>query len=132
MMVLHCILVMLSWFVAPDEVETALKNREKLKPYQVQCHPDSVPSACIDDAVDMSLVKKFFTAEAWRVVEVVMKAKADSNIYSCGICSHTLGSESISCDTCLKWFDFKCVGIKTSPKALHWFCRDCRSLYATK
>ena len=57
-------LVMLSWFVGFEEVETALKTKKRIEENQVECHPDLVPSACMEDAVDMKLVRKYFTVHA--------------------------------------------------------------------
>ncbi len=114
---LWCFTVMLSWFVAADEVDKALKARERIEEHQVECHPELVPSACIDDLVDIKLVRKYFTADAWTAVENVVKAKAKSKIYTCGICMHKLGKQSIGCDGCLKWFDFKMCCAESSTKS---------------
>jgi hypothetical protein len=129
---------MLLWLVTVEAVEKALKMKERIdrfylvfQEHQVECHPDLVTMACIDDTVDMKLVKKYLTVDAWKAVESVMKAKTRSKIYSCGVCKHKLGKQSISCDGCLNWFDFKCVGLNAAPKANHWFYRDCRAMYAT-
>lgn len=122
---------MLSWFVAADEVDIALTMKQPIRLTQMQCHADLIPRACIDAAVDMRLVRKYFTDDAWEAVEAVLTAKAKSKLYTCGFCNHKLGKQSVACDSCLKWYDFKCVALKTAPKASRWFCRDCRSLYSS-
>ena len=33
--------------------------------------------------------------------------------------------ESISCDSCLEWYHWKCVGLSKPPKAKYWFCCFC-------
>ena|SRR6218665_3911295 len=124
--------VVLSWFVNYDEVEKALKERQRIEEHHVQCHPDLVPSASIDDVVDVKTVRKFFTPDAWRAVENVLKAKAKCKIFTCGICFNKLGKQSVCCDSCLKWFDFKCVALKAAPKVVHWYCRGCRSLCSSQ
>lgn len=123
---------MLSWFVAATEVESALKKEYKIDEDQVQCRPELVPSACIEEEVDMPLVRHYFTDRAWQAVEVVMSAKSNSDVHTCGACRHTLGVQSVGCDCCLRWFDFKCVGLKAAPKASRWFCRGCRASFTSQ
>lgn len=119
---------MLSWFVAREDLQAATKRVRKITEDQVQSNPDLVPSACIDETVDMRAVRKFFTDSAWQVVEAVLTTKSLDNVYTCGSCLNALGAQSVSCDGCLLWFDFKCVALKAAPKASRWFCLECRSI----
>lgn len=63
---------MLSWFLSTEDVEPALKLQRKLIVDQVQRHPDLVPSACIDDKVEIIAVRKYFTENAWQAVEAIL------------------------------------------------------------
>lgn len=123
---------MLSWLVAATDVESALKKQRKIDEDQVQCRPELVPSACIDEEVDMRLIRQYFADRAWQAVEVIMNVKAKSDVYKCGACRNKLGVQSVGCDSFLRWFDFKCVALKAAPKASRWFCRGCQALYSSQ
>ena len=69
---------------------------------------------------------KFFTADAWLLVEQSMECMKKSRRYVCEVCFRDLDEqESIACDLCLKWAHLACVGLTKSPKRKYWYCRKC-------
>ncbi|XP_077549572.1 uncharacterized protein LOC144162783 [Haemaphysalis longicornis] len=72
--------------------------------------PEELPSALLDHRVPLRKVKKYFTAEAWRLLCAQCKKKDDGEI------------KMISCDQCLEWFHWPCVKVKKEDIKRHWFC----------
>ena len=69
---------------------------------------------------------KFFTADAWLLVEQSMECMKKSRRYVCEVCFRDLDEqESIACDLCFKWAHLACVGLTKSPKRKYWYCRKC-------
>ena len=118
---------MLEWFVDREVATTAMKDRKLLiQEEQVEVMPERLPDATLDENVDVHLVRKFFTNDAWLLVQDVLSRKRANPLYLCNVCSHDLEEfESIVCEHCLCWFHLKCTGLKKPPKAKHWFCRRC-------
>ena len=65
---------MLRWFVDDDLVELAL-NGELIEEEFVECRPEVVPNAVLDENVDVFLVRKYFTNDAWLLVTDVPERK---------------------------------------------------------
>lgn len=119
---------MLSWFVDKNVVEKAIKQRTLIEEDEVECRPEKVSDAILDENVDIHLVRNHFSQDAWMLVEDVIQRKSDNMMWICHTCSHDLHSEeSIICDSCLLWFHFRCVGLTKSPKLKIWFCRACHA-----
>lgn len=117
---------MLSWFVDKEVLERAIKQRVLIEEEEVECKPERVSDAILDENVDVCLVRNHFTQDAWMVVEDVIKRKSQKIVWICHTCLHDLHSEeSIICDSCLLWFHFRCVGLTKLPKLKNWFCRAC-------
>ena len=94
----------------------------------VECCPEKVSNAILDDLVDVNLVRRYFTTDAWLVVQDVMNKKKQINTWICNICQHDLQeSKSIVCEACLEWSHFKCIGLSKQPKTNNWFCRSCNA-----
>ena len=106
-----------------------LKEPNKLiQEEDVEIQPERITNAVIDENVDIHLIRRFFSNDAWLQVVDVMKQKHSNAVYMCKYCSHDLEEfSSIVCDHCLTWFHLKCVGLKQSPKARYWFCRGCHA-----
>ena len=118
---------MLEWFVDSGISSAVLQDPKKLiEEEDVEVQPELVSNAVLDENVDIHLVRRFFTNDAWMQVMDVVKTKCNNPVYTCKRCSHDLDeSLSIICDHCLTWFHVSCVGLKQSPKARYWFCRGC-------
>ena len=111
-------IVMLGWFVDLDISSAVLK-----KLIDVEVQPELVANAVIDKNVDIHLIHKYFTDDAWLLVMDVIEQKHNIPMYVCKFCSHDLHKlPSILCDHCLNWFHIQSVGLKQNPKTRYWFC----------
>jgi len=120
--------VILSWFVDIPIVERTIHQNYVIEEEDVECKPERVSDALVDENVDIHIVRKYFSSDAWMVVEEVVKLKSKTMVWICHACFHDLhAEESIVCDSCLLWFHFKCVGLSRLPKSKNWFCRSCYS-----
>ena len=119
-------IVILSWFVDATVADRAIKLHNLIEEEDVECKPELVADAVADENVDIHLVRKYFTSDAWMLVAEAVKHKLKKMVWTCHACFHDLRTEqSIGCDSCLLWFHFKCVGLTTLPKSRNWFCRSC-------
>ena len=93
---------MLSWFVDEAIVEATIKSLGKrlVEEEDVETRPERVPNVILDENVDIYLIRKYFSNDAWLVVTEVVHH-------------------------CLMWYHIQCTGLKHEPKARHWYCRDC-------
>ena len=118
---------MLQWFVDKKVSIDVLKDCGKLiEEEEVEVCPEKLPDAAIDENVDVHLVRKYFTSDAWLLVKDVLQRKQENPVFICKSCFHDLHQEaSIVCDHCLSWSHIRCVGLKGQPKTKNWFCRKC-------
>ena len=117
--------VILSWFVNKQVIKDALGG-QLIEEDRVECRPERIPDSVLDENVDVCLIRRYFSSDAWMLLEAVLKSKADKIVWTCKVCHHDLHSEqSIICEACLQWYHFRCIGLKTQPKARNWFCRSC-------
>ena len=119
---------MLRWFVDPKIVEAVLRKPKGvlIEEEQVEVRPENLPDAILDENVDIHLIRRHFSNDAWMMVQSVVDQKRSNPMYICKICYHDLDeSQSIVCEHCLSWFHIKCTGLKNLPKRRYWFCRAC-------
>ena len=126
---IHYILVLLGWFVGKEEVNlTVMEPGYLIDEEGIEVVPKNVVDGVMDENVDISLISKYFTLDAWMLIEDVITQKRRKLHFTCSCCSQAL-SEScqwvIVCNHCLCWFHLNCVGLKKLPKAKHWFCVKC-------
>ena len=119
--------VILGWFVDGVRIEAALKQDELIEEEDVECRPEKVSDAVVDENVDVYLIRKYFTDDAWMIVSQVVEQKKCKMVWKCNICFNDLHSNSASilCDGCLLWYHFACVSLTKPPRAMTWFCRTC-------
>ncbi len=118
--------VILSWLVEEKVARKALREGVLIDEDQVECMPERVPNSIADENVDIFLVRRHFTSDAWALVEDVYKQKLKKMCWTCTSCYHDLNTDlSIACESCLLWYHFKCVGLTKQPKLKNWFCRKC-------
>jgi len=121
--------VVLRWFVDDDILKCAL-NGELIEEEHVECRPEVVPNAVLDENVDVCLIRNYFTNDAWSLVTDVVERKKECPVWMCSVCLHDLHSEaSLICELCLTWYHLKCVGLTKTPKSKNWFCRSCHSKF---
>ena len=66
---------MLLWFVDKKVAELALKQAVSIEEEHVECRPERITDAVVDENVDIHLIRKYFTYDAWLLVEQVLKRK---------------------------------------------------------
>ena len=52
---------MLSWFVDEEYADLALKQAVLIEEEHVECQPERVTDAVVDETVDVHLIRKYFT-----------------------------------------------------------------------
>lgn len=123
---IHVFLVVLSWFVDKDIACQAIKSGGIIEEEEVECRPEKIPHSSLDENVDIGLVRKYFSYDAWLVIEGVIQQKKQKMVWACTTCNRDLHSEpSIICDLCLLRHHFSCVALSKNPKGKTWFCRSC-------
>ena len=60
----------------------------------VECRPEKVSAAVLDDNVDVNLVRRYFSHDAWLVVDVIERKK-DMDLWICNVCQHELDGDNI-------------------------------------
>ena len=113
--------------VVDEEVaEKAVKMHHLIKEGEVECRPERIMDAVIDENVDVCLVRRHFSSDTWLLSEDVVMLKSKKMTWTCQACFHDLHTEqSILCDSCLLWFYFRCVGLSRQPQSRNWFCHSC-------
>ena len=80
-------------------------NGELIKEESVECQPEVVPIAVLDENVDVFFVRKYFTNDAWLLVTDVLKRKKKHPVWICQDCQHDLYSAaSLICELCSTWY----------------------------
>ena len=80
----------------------------------MECRPEKIPCSIIDESVDISLVRSFFLNDAWLLLKDVVNSKHEANAWFCASChSDLLDGAAVVCESCLKWYQFSCVGLTT-------------------
>ena len=64
------------------------------------------------------------TEEAFKKLKSIISKNKNNVKWICATCELALlSASSTSCDGCLKWYDYKCAGIKRGRKI--WVCNSC-------
>ena len=116
---------MLSWFVDESVVEQVIHDGGLVE--EVESRPEKIPRKCLDKNVCIDAIRKYFTFDAWSLVQNCISTLKTQDSWFCATCSTDLDTDqSVACDSCLEWYRLKCVGLIRAPKAKHWFRRSCR------
>ena len=92
----------------------------------MECRPECIPRKYLDDNVCITQIRKYFTFDAWNLLETTMEIVRTKGRWTFSVCHADLhASDSIFCDGHLDWVHMKCTGLKRAPKSKHWFCRSC-------
>lgn len=51
----------------------------------VECRPEKVSNAVLDEDVDVHLVRPYFSHDAWLIVEDVVKRKRELDVWTCNV-----------------------------------------------
>lgn len=122
-------IVILLWFLAAEVVNAALAGKlvQKEDILASQIIP---PASSLDDNVCIDSCRKYFSNDAWEVIQARADEMEVNPVWYCGRCHTAIDDEeqsSIVCECCLCWFHFNCANLKNCPKSKSWFCRDCTS-----
>ena len=109
---------MLSWFVEKEVIQAAIKGTSGLiEEESIECRPEKVSNAVLDENVDIHLIRSYFSREAWMMIQDVLRCKREFPSWTCSVCQHDLHSElSIICESCMEWYHFRCIGLTRQPK----------------
>ena len=116
----------MSWLVEDKIIQEAITGTAIINEEDVEKRPEKVPASILDENVCLISCRKYFTHDAWDIVEEVMRCVQKNPLYYCGCITNPINDEtenSIYCDSCLLWYHFKCITTVTK----HWFCLSCYS-----
>ncbi|XP_047142281.2 uncharacterized protein LOC124816845 isoform X2 [Hydra vulgaris] len=123
--------LMLGWFLKADDVQKALSGT-LINKSAVEKRPNCIPSSILDESALelLSSLQIYFSSDAWKALDKVIKAKKNQHIWPCAVClkSTSEGNKTgnaIACDSCLLWSHKKCVGQKENSflKARNMKCQ---------
>ena len=63
------------WFVDSPEIESALKTSGLIQEHQIEYRPEKVSNAVLDKNVNVHLVRRYLTDDAWKLIEDVVKGR---------------------------------------------------------
>ncbi|XP_064478547.1 uncharacterized protein LOC135391916 [Ornithodoros turicata] len=120
-------LKMLEWFVSKSKAEDVLLRNTLIEEDDVEVFPSRVSEAALDEAVDLNVISGYFTADGWAAVCNLISTKKTNMVWKCNLCRETLDADSISCDSCLHWFDVVCARVSRARLSAEapWFCETC-------
>ena len=72
------VLLMLNWFVDQEVSERATRGGDLIVEDEVECGPENIPRKCLDDNVCIGQIRKYFSFDAWNLLEATM----DNHAYS--------------------------------------------------
>ena len=78
-------LAMLRWFVDNEIMKAAIKNSKTflIEELSVEARPEKIPDAVLDENVDIHIIRKYFTQDAWLLLEDVVQQKQKSQSFIC-------------------------------------------------
>ena len=90
---------MLSWFVDEAEIKAATQQKKLLDEDCLECRPEKLPNACLDENVDIHLIRPFLTQDAWKLLIQTIEVKKSTHVWICGMCQQDIEeADSIGCD----------------------------------
>ena len=95
---------MLKWLVDDEVLESAL-NGVLIEEESVECRPKVMRNAVLDENIDIFLIWKYFTNDAWLLATDMLERKKEVPVWICRVCKHDFHSEaSIICELSLTWY----------------------------
>ena len=64
---------------------------------EVECRPERIPNAVLDENVDVCLVHCHISSDAWLLTDSVVKQKLKNTTSTCQMCFHDLHTEEAIC-----------------------------------
>jgi hypothetical protein len=75
--------VILEWFDGKDHATKAIKDNFIINEELVEQRPELVSSSCVYSLVNIEIIRKRCTNEAWKATEIVYGEKRRNSIYIC-------------------------------------------------
>jgi len=117
---------MLKWLVNEELAMLAINANKLIRESDIECIPEKVPSAIIDETIAVGEMKQFFTKDGWTVVQQIIHAKKQHATWVCPVCLEDSSTKSICCNRCLEWSHFICARVNENVKSKQWFCNTCK------
>ena len=84
-------IVLFGWFVSKEGMPLAvMKPGHLIDEEDIEVKPENIVDGVMDENVDISLIRNYFTPDAWMLVEDVVIQKRRSCQFTCNGCSRTL------------------------------------------
>lgn len=120
--------IIIGWFTSAKIAENSIKSGKVIDEDAIEVIPDKILDSCLDDSVDLSVAKPFFTEDGWKLLEQIVKVKKETVVWKCNSCQlECADSPTVLCNSCLFWHHYSCVGLIQKPRTKFWFCRECAS-----
>ncbi|KAH8040566.1 hypothetical protein HPB51_011394 [Rhipicephalus microplus] len=117
-------LKLLMWLTGAHNAAEAIRGK-LLEEDAVKQRSELVHNSIRDENVDINVVRRFFSDDAWEAVKMVVDIKNQES-WNCNECNSNLeDNDSVMCDYCLTWSHLPCVGLQKKPKTKLWKCRVC-------
>ena len=85
---IYIYIVMLNWFVDQEVSERATRGGDLIEEDEVECRPEKIPRKCLDDNVCIGQIRKYFSFDAWNLLEATMETMHTRGSWTCSVC-HT-------------------------------------------
>ncbi|KAF0757573.1 Uncharacterized protein FWK35_00008754 [Aphis craccivora] len=78
---------MLKLLVDEEIALLAIETKHLISEKDIECIPEKVSNAIIDDTIAIGEIKQYFTADGWTVVQQIIKMKKQNSTWLCPVCS---------------------------------------------
>lgn len=116
---------MMKWFADGSDVDAAFKGK-LIDEKSIETRPEKLTSAVLDESIDLSSIKKFFTEDGWVTLQETLKFKKTLDVWPCKICQLPCEDNCIRCDMCLEWLHFKCTKVPARKNGI-FCCKFCKT-----
>ncbi|XP_043279783.1 uncharacterized protein [Venturia canescens] len=128
---------LLKCLVDEETAFSAIEHGVVIEEQKVQTRPNEVLDAVADADVNIESIKRYFSSDAWKVVEHIITYKKENDVFLCAMCTRDLDSTvddgsfssnqkfSVRCDYCMSWYHLTCVSLKKPPTKKIWKCPQC-------
>lgn len=117
----------LSMFVENDECINLVMSGEYLITAIDLKKLEDIPVTVTDECVFLDVIKDLVTNTAYESILNICKIKSKIP-WDCLQCKLEIGTlKSIQCSSCLHWYHFHCMALKSVPYKKHFFCFGCTS-----
>ena len=77
---------MLQWFVEKKIALAVLDGKQMIEQNEVQISPEKITDAVLDKNIDIHLIRKYFSRDAWQTVIGAVKLKMANCYFTCKCC----------------------------------------------